>query len=162
MRAAAAFDISVCRFEWWRLACGGVSGLSAVVLFAWCVAERPDGLVLPVIGALAVCLALSAMSLRRPRSQRLRWDTQCWSLAVGDEGSGDPGAMVPGRLSVAIDLGPWLLLKFMPQASRLGRVVWLPVQKRGLAPRWHALRCALYGARPVPDESTRSASSAVQ
>ena len=52
----------------------------------------------------------------------------------------DSGALRPGTLEVAIDLGSFLLLRL-----RGGRgAVWLPVQRRGLEREWHALRCAVY------------------
>ena len=75
-----------------------------------------------------------AVSLWRVPVQSLRWDGKVWHL--------DTAA---GELKVAVDLGPWMLLLFTPQAP--GRASWLPVQRRGLEAQWHALRCAIYSPR---------------
>jgi hypothetical protein len=55
-----------------------------------------------------------------------------------------------GELQVAIDLGAWMLLHFVPDVGhRACSVSWLPVQRRGLESQWHALRCAVYSPRPA-------------
>ena len=90
-------------------------------------------LVLIAVGALAV--SACAVSLWHVPAQSLRWDGRAWQL--------DAAA---GELSVAIDLGPWMLLCFMPEGR--GRCSWLPIQRRGLEAHWHALRCAVYSPRP--------------
>jgi hypothetical protein len=57
---------------------------------------------------------------------------------------------------VAVDLGAWMLLRFERDATpRLRRIVWLPLQRRGLETPWHALRCAVYSARPVAGRADR-------
>jgi hypothetical protein len=77
----------------------------------------------------------------------LRWDGQAWYL--GDATSD----AVPGELGVMLDLGAWMLLRFKPLPS--GKVVWLPVQRRGLEAEWHALRCAVYASRSArPDDDS--------
>jgi hypothetical protein len=77
------------------------------------------------------------VSLWRVSARSLRWDGQVWWLDA-----------VPGGMKVVIDLGPWMLLSFTPAAP--GRLMsWLPVQRRGLEPQWHALRCAVYSPRPL-------------
>ncbi len=74
----------------------------------------------------------------------LRWDTQCWHLSPGD---GPPQA---GRLNVHVDLGVWMLLRFVPGESQTWRRrgIWLPIQRRGHASSWHVLRATVYCAKP--------------
>jgi hypothetical protein len=54
------------------------------------------------------------------------------------------------RAAVAIDLGSFLLLRFLPEGrSGPGAVRWIPVGRRGLEREWHAFRCAVYSPRPA-------------
>jgi hypothetical protein len=85
--------------------------------------------------AVALTMLALAVSLWRVPAQSLRWDGQVWRLDA-----------VPGELTVAVDIGPWMLLRFTPGAG--SRTRWLPVQRRGLEAQWHALRCAVYAPRP--------------
>ena len=91
-----------------------------------------------LVVAAALLLLACAVSLWRVPAQSLRWDGQVWQL---DD--------VSGELTAAIDLGPWMLLKFAPEMP--GRTSWLPVQRRGLETQWHALRCAVYSPRPAAE-----------
>jgi hypothetical protein len=85
----------------------------------------------------------------------LRWDTLDWRLgpmaSVGEE----PTA---GQLKVVMDLGSWMLLRFVQTESAVLIAVLpyrfrpqrcLAVQRRGLESTWHALRCAVYSSRPA-------------
>ena len=115
---------------------------AAASVAAWVLAvnELPGGR-LPWAAAGALGLAL--VRPRRPAAvRRLRWDGREWSLALGD------GPAQPGTLAVALDLGGWLLLRLeAPQAPRRR---WLAVDRRSAGTAWHALRCAVYSARPAP------------
>ena len=54
----------------------------------------------------------------------------------------------PGTLTVAMDLGSVLLLRFAPeQAARPSQ--WMALRRGAHAPQWHALRCAVYSPRPA-------------
>ena len=87
-----------------------------------------------------------AAALAKVPALILRWDGQLWQ--IGRAGS-VPDEPVPGDLVVTVDLGPWMLLRFEPAVpDRRRRVIWLPVQRRGIEPHWHALRCAVYSPRP--------------
>ena len=45
-----------------------------------------------------------------------------------------------------------MLLQFRAHdRSHSPRMIWLPVQRRGLEPQWHGLRCAVYSPRPARD-----------
>jgi hypothetical protein len=148
MRAAPAFKVSLRRFGAWRAAVWAGVACVWASSFAWAVTQ--DG---PASRAMTLPMAILAgwaawrlgRSLARQPPTDLRWDGQLWWLARSDT---DP---VAGRLSVAIDLGPWMLLRFLPNrvASR-SRAIWLPVQRRGLEADWHALRCSVHSPVPPP------------
>ena len=146
MRAAPAFQVSLQRFGVWRAAVGLLAGLALTAIVAWVAShERPIGAAVWVGAATGVLMAvLPAVSAARQRPVELRWDGRTWYLGAA---AADP---VPGTLSVALDLGAWMLLQFKPASS--GVLTWLPVQRRGLEAPWHALRCAVYAPRPAPGD----------
>ena len=112
-----------------------VAGIAAMM--AWMAGQDPQasaGLSM-LVAAAALPMLGCAVSLWRVPAQSLRWDGQVWQLDAA-----------PGKLRVAIDLGPWMLLRFSPEGQR--RSHWLPVQRLGLEAQWHALRCAVYSPRP--------------
>ena len=154
MRASPAFQITLRRFGVWRGAVAGLAASGALAASGWWVgrASSTDAVLiasLAVAGALWV--ALASASARVPPAT-LRWDGQHWHL--GRAMSSD-GAALAGELGVAIDLGPWMLLRFRPLAPGRRRTpTWLPVQRRGLEAQWHALRCAVYSPRPPPAADT--------
>jgi hypothetical protein len=77
---------------------------------------------------------------------RLLWDGLGWSVAPVS----GPGPAAAGTLEVAVDLGAFLLLRFVPAGrSSPAAVRWIPVGRAGLEPEWHAFRCAVYSPRPV-------------
>jgi hypothetical protein len=145
MRAAPAFQVSLRRFAVWRTAVFGLFVFGAAILMRWWFArDAPHGGGLPA-AAIAALVALSAAAhtLWRTAPADLRWDGVCWHLMrPGNEG-------LEGSISVAIDLGAWMLLRFAP-ASTTGptQVIWLPAQRRGIEADWHALRCAVHSPHP--------------
>ena len=151
MRASPAFQITVRRFSVWRLALLTLLVMPCAALGAWLASGDSASPLAPRLLAALVgagIVALAAPLLRR-QAFSLRWDSQQWHLgpesSVGQE-------RWAGSLAVAIDLGGWMLLKFEPNAGLAQRSTrWLPVQRRGLEAQWHALRCAVYCARPEPD-----------
>jgi hypothetical protein len=52
------------------------------------------------------------------------------------------GAARDGQVEPMIDLGGWLLLKFLPADG--SRAQWLSTGAARLGPCWHALRAALF------------------
>jgi hypothetical protein len=150
MRAAPAFQVSLHRFGFWRGAVIALAAVAAAALTAWLTTgEAPIGMAggFGAATALAAILALTASLLRVPACD-LRWNGSTWTLA---RKGAEP---VTGALLVAVDLGGWMLLRFIPaRPATLG--VWLPVQRRGLESQWHALRCSVYAPQPAPgDEAT--------
>ncbi len=144
MRAAPAVSVSAAPSRQWFAAllalCFGV--LAATVAWAWQRGDAAGWLVWLSVAALAAHCVWRA----RCRSRlTLRWDGERWWLAL-PAGS----AELAGDLTVAMDLGAWLLLQFRvgpDTVARPGRQ-WLPLQRAGLQAHWHALRCALYSPRP--------------
>jgi len=116
---------------------------------AWAVAApqgRPVWILLLGTASLAAAIGLSA-SLSAVVPLTLRWDGQGWTLGPAAPAGNEPW---PGDVTVCIDLGNWMLLRFRHRSSgRLPKVTWLPVQRRGQPAQWHALRCALYSTRPA-------------
>jgi hypothetical protein len=153
MRAAPAFQISLYRFGVWRCGVLLIAVLGAAALAAWLFARAPDLQITPAMlaGAAGVGWIWLVAALVRVPAMSLRWDGRSWHLNLSGE-TGD--ASLPGELTVAIDLGAWMLLRFEPAAvasSRRARPIWVPAQRRGVEPQWHGLRCAVYGARAPTD-----------
>jgi hypothetical protein len=151
MRAIAACQFTLSRFELWRRTIAVFAGSVMLVLLAWFVGQ-PVALPWPAavaLGLVALAALLVASSLLHTRPCRLRWDGREWH--VGPAGSAGHESTT-GELLVALDLGSWMLLRFQPRdpGHRFG-ATWLPVQRSGLEPQWHVLRCAVYSARPAPD-----------
>jgi len=149
MRAAPACQFSLRRFGVWRGAVWVLTALGVATMAAWLIL-RDSPLTSPtsIAAALAVVLLLAlGASLAQTPAVDLRWDGRTWHFGPA---SGEP---VSGDLSVAIDLGQWMLLRFSPAVPEARpRTTWLPAQRRGLESQWHALRCAVYSPRPGPAE----------
>ena len=145
----------------WRAALALLVGASVAVPLAWGLpyvaahwgGSRPD----PLMAALGhpfvqAAMVVAAFWLARRRSaageRTLRWDGQDWVLA-GDAG-GRPDQR--GDAALMLDLGPWMLVRFLPQAG-IGSATWLPLAA-GLDPaRWAALRGALWNWRGGPGDA---------
>ena len=142
MRAAPPLQVTLARQGLWCFGLGLLGLAVAASMGAWWLSQpRPvQAWVSLSVAAGAVFAPGCLVPLIRLRPSTLRWDGQSWHLGPGE---GAPS----GRLGVAIDLGEWMLLRFTSE----GRVTsWIPVQRQGLEPSWHALRCAVYSPRPTP------------
>ena len=149
MRTAPPLHVSLNRFGIWRVAVVVLTMLGTLTAAGWLVGQ--DGLAGVAKGvAMAGVAALLwgiGLSLVRLPACRLSWDGQCWALLDMAAGGTEP---IAGDISVAIDLGPWMLLRFRPASASPSLpwcAWWLPVQRRGIEPQWHALRCAVYSPR---------------
>jgi hypothetical protein len=146
MRESVFFEVRLRRFGVWRVAVGLVAALAIAVDAAWSVAmfdsQSASGraLVVGVAVLLGVATIAVALSLARVDAGVLACRDGVWTFAA------DGGAVRAGALAVAIDLGPFLLLRL---GDHLRTSVWLPVQRRGLDREWHALRCAAYSPPPA-------------
>lgn len=85
----------------------------------------------------------------RPRTGELRFDGQRWIVAMPAVGG---VRECEGSLSLAIDAGSWMLLRFRPAAGALPRAgtIWLLPGQRESAHDWAALRRAVYSPRSNP------------
>jgi hypothetical protein len=146
MHAPPSFQITVCRFGVWRVACAGLATLSFAVTAGWAISAtraHPAWLALSVFFLAAAFLGLLLQAWRLAPTS-LRWDGQLWHVGPASTTGQEPRS---GRLVVALDLGAWMLLRFVAEGARRG--AWLPVQRRGHELAWHGLRATVYCARPV-------------
>ena len=155
MRESSIFEVRLDRFGVWRAAVAGVATVAVAAALAWAAATAIAGddthggaIVVGALSLSAATLAL-AISLARVRPGTLACVEGVWSFAP------DVGRPRSGALMVALDWGSFLLLRV---GSR-PRVLWLPVQRRGLERHWHALRCAVY-APPAAAARAKAASAA--
>ena len=150
MRASPAFHVALIRFGVWRSAVGLLALAAAAALLSWLLVrdEPPTPSMWLAISAMICAIAALAYSLARVPVVQLHWDGQVWLLA---RERGAPVEPMGGDMTVALDLGIWMLLRFDPAAcAAWTQPVWLPAQRRGIEAQWHALRCALYAPRPAP------------
>jgi hypothetical protein len=146
----------------WRAALSLLVGASVAVPLAWGLpyvaahwgSTRPDALLdgladARVQGALALWAAATAAAAfwlwRRPAGtceRTLRWDGQDWVLAPAVPGRPEQR----GDAELMLDLGPWMLVRFLPYAG-LGTATWLPLTAGLDLARWAALRGALWNWR---------------
>jgi hypothetical protein len=147
MRAFPPIDFALNHFGWWRGALRVLALAAVATTLAWLVARagQSDPLVVAFASLAALLGVACALSAARTPPRALRWDGSCWLLST--PGSAAASEARHGEVQVAIDLGFWMLLRFVA-TSGPHRVVWLPVQRRGLESHWHALRCAVHGPRP--------------
>ena len=141
MRAAPAFQISLTRFGVWRSGIAGLGLLGLVVLGAWWVASERRAWVDGTSLVAAFAIVALACSLLRVPPVALNWDGQTWWIRSPDHAV---DAARIGHLQVLVDLGPWMLLRFMPDGASPRQAIWLPAQARGIESQWHALRCAVH------------------
>jgi hypothetical protein len=162
MRASPPFQVSVTRFGVWRCAIVGLAIGAAATLAGW-LATRDEFTPWAwqmAAGVAGAGLLLSSLALLRVAPLSLRWDGRQWHLGPVASAGDEPWE---GSLAVALDLGGWLLLRFAHEApARPRRFTWLPIQRRGLEDRWHALRCAVYCARPVAGSDAGTHPAAAQ
>ncbi|RQP21644.1 hypothetical protein [Piscinibacter terrae] len=149
MRASAHFQATLRRFSLWRGAVALLLVVCVACLLAFARAEG-ESAPLPVRTAamlVAVASVLGGFGLLRCPPRSVRWDSQSWHLGPEDSMGEEPWH---GRIDVCLDLGGFMLLRFVNDVTDDGpRTAWLPVQRRGLESHWHALRCAVYSSRPT-------------
>ena len=151
MRAAPAIHVSLRRFTAWHAAVFALTLAGLMVVGAWLLGREsiPAATLGVGVGCSVLVSVWLGLSLGRMPAVDLCWDGQRWLLKSLLPVNADPLA---GNISVAIDLGAWMLLCFRPlNASRWRRPIWLPIQRGGIEPQWHALRCAVHAPRPAAE-----------
>jgi hypothetical protein len=168
MRAPPPVEYTSTLGRAWRTALSLLVGASVAVPLAWGLpyfaahwgSLRPDalldGLADPRIqGALALwaaAMAVAAFRLwqhaRAAGERTLRWDGHDWVLLSAAPG----GAEQRGDAELMLDLGPWMLVRFLPYAGP-GGATWLPLTAGLDLARWAALRGALWNWRAGPGDA---------
>jgi hypothetical protein len=149
MHASPPFQMIVRRFGAWRFASILLITAATAVVGVWAYRSAHISPVsaYAAVGLLVVSSLAVLIHLWRLQPMSLRWDTQRWHLGAAASAGSESAT---GRLTVAMDWGMWMLLRFVPDERTLWRRgAWLPVQRRGHESAWHALRATVYCARPV-------------
>lgn len=157
MRAAPAAAFPVARSGFWWAVAISLLSLSLAVL-VWLIGRffDPEGRVVSVpagvLPTLALLLVVSVGGyraiVRRLSPRELRWDGQVWSLRIQGLEHLQPEL---GWSQCMLDWGGHLLLRWHPLVGHYP-MRWLPMSRRDAPAHWHALRCALWGARPLAQE----------
>ena len=142
MRSGPPLDIDIVSFGIWRGAVLALSGAVCAAMAAWWLAQpSPVPASLSAMAALGVVAAIAvALPYLHLPPLALRRSGGTWHLQRG------AAPAESGDLTVALDLGGWMLLRFVPGVPG-GSARWIAVQRRGLELQWHALRCAVYAPR---------------
>lgn len=160
MSELPAVRVTIRNYSVWR---SGVLALAASVvgaLCAWAVqshhAQNEATLWLALLlvpGAVGL-----AASLWRVFPVTLAFDGSSWLLGSADRENDAP---IAGELLLSLDLGAWVLLRFVPSSRGGGaRPQWLPVQFSATENQWHALRCAIYSSgRQARGDSAKGANA---
>ena len=127
---------------------------ASAALVAWLV-SAPQGdssaVRAGVAGTVIVVVMLTTSLLRQARG-RLRFTGAEWLWEPHGVTAGS-GEAIAGRLEVQLDLGSFMLLRFVPRpfGRRRPRACWMAVGTRSATGGWHALRCAAYAPLPAAD-----------
>lgn len=134
MHAAPPVRVSLGRSAGWVFFVGLCSGFAAASIAAWVLLrnEAPVAFAL-LLGFVAALIAAWRMQHSHAPAD-LMWDGSQWQWQG-----------IAGDAQVALDLGPWMLLRFDPLA---GRRCWIAASRASAAGPWVALRAALYARRP--------------
>lgn len=169
MKPAPAVSVLLQPSPGWQYGIGLLAGITPLSVLAWIlwhgVAGSPYFLTpqaLPLslaTTAAAVVLGLAVWRLRVSPLRRLSWDGQQWWGDLRPDTPPNrrpplPDAALPGEVTLQIDLGGWMLLRFVPlsaegQPLRHG-ACWAALGEAQHSLHWHALRCALCNPRTVP------------
>jgi hypothetical protein len=133
MRAAPAVSVRCTGGAVWHALQWLLPAQAAAVLSLW--ALQHLGAQPAYSAAVALVVGIVAWRLTPQQSTLLTWDGQQWWA--------DTEA---ATVQVMIDLGPWLLLRFVSRQRR----GWIAVAQHDVPAGLHALRTALYGPRPKP------------
>jgi len=147
LRHPPAFSITLNPDPAWRALGCLLSGLAGAGLTATLLQHLTPSLAAPAFAAALLVAAAAAAWLARilgcrDYRYRLRWDGQAWWLASGAQPE------LPVRLSAAMDLDHWLLLRAQRAGWRLAwRPLYLPLSEAAAQARWPELRATLFAAR---------------
>ena len=143
MRGAPPVEIRVRRQGPWRAFVVALVILTSVSMGLWLASAEIGAAFKGVLAAVTLALGATALSMTAPFDLSLRWTGSSWALSPRGAPASKP---VAGVLTVAIDLGSWMLLRFVDESPR---TTWIPVQRAGIEGDWHALRCAVHAPRAL-------------
>ncbi|MBX3621295.1 MAG: hypothetical protein KF891_15100 [Rhizobacter sp.] len=149
MHAPLPFQMTVRCFGVWRVTCGLLCAAAATVTAIWAWRAMHSFPMWVLMSTLLVAAASTAMLWHAwgLKAQSIRWDGQVWRLGPAATAGHEPLA---GRVEIAVDVGAWMMLRFVPEVPiPWRRGIWLPVQRASHEAAWHALRATVYCARPV-------------
>ena len=143
MRLAPPFEIRVEHFGVWRAAVAGLAAVACLAMAAWWLQHpTPVPVSVSLACALGIVVAIAGgIPSWRQAPRALRRVAGQWQRQRGT------GPWEAGELAIALDLGAFVLLRFVPDAAD-GLGEWIPVQRKGLERQWHELRCAIHAPRP--------------
>ena len=161
MRAPPPVEFTSALGRAWGAALSLRVGASVAVPLAWGLpyfaahwgGSKPDAFidalgnpaVQAALAAWVAAMAVAAFWLHQraaaAREHTLRWDGQDWVLAADSRHPEERG-----DASLMLDIGPWMLVRFLPYAG-LGSATWLPLTVGLDLARWAALRGALWNWR---------------
>ena len=144
MRGAPPVEVRVRRQGSWQAFVVALAALTVGSIGGWLAASEAGAVVKAAVAVVTLAVVAGALSTAAPLELTLRWTGSTWAL-TRQSASGER----VGTLTGAIDLGTWMLLRFVDEAVP-ARATWLPVRRRGLDGDWHALRCAVHAPQPLP------------
>lgn len=123
--------------------CTGIAAGNLVAWVAQWVQIAPLRLAAASLVAVLVTMLLSLAVLRRHDrgTGELLWDGAGWLWTTVN------APAVSGDAQVMVDLGAWVLLRWVPVESP-GHAVWLVASRRSAGAIWPAARAALYAQGP--------------
>ena len=136
----------------WRAFAVMGAAAAAANLAAWLAALADVTSLAAIMITVPTCALGAAMAWRAVRQGGhgiLNWDGADWSWAP------DSKEPATGMLRVTIDLGAWMLLRFVP-ADTARRVTWLAASRRQAAGAWPQWRAALLARRPNAEASVQA------
>jgi len=145
MRGAPPVEIRVHRQGPWRAFVVALVILTAGSIALWLASAEAGTAFKAALVAATLGACAAALSTTAPFDLSLRWTGSSWVLSRGDAPTSEPLA---GTLTVPIDLGSWMLLRFVGEPAHV-RTTWLPVRRGEVEGDWHALRCAVHAPRPL-------------
>jgi hypothetical protein len=135
VHAAPPVRVSLGRSAGWMVFVCLCIGFAAANVAAWVLLRNEAPVAMALVSGL-VAAALAAWRMQRsPMPADLNWDGSQWQWQG-----------LAGDVHVALDLGPWILLRFDPI---VGRRRWIAASRACTVGPWAALRAALYARRPA-------------
>lgn len=160
MQTAPAVSVTLQAEPGWRAVIALLASAAPLCVLIWWVWHTSTSAYAPSLARtaihaaallLSIGIAAGAWSLRRAPVRRLGWDGEQWWADLKPASDRHvPDAALPGQVTLQLDLGGWMLLKFCatPVAEPGWRPpsYWIAVSARLYPLHWHALRCAVHSS----------------